>query len=461
MEKPADGQSTKERVQVSLTDCLACSGCVTSAETVLISQQSHEEFLNLLTRKQENKSAVDRLTVVVSLSHQVIASFAARHQTGFDEAADRIASFLKSLGVDFVFDLTLARHLSIIEAGREFVQVWSDRESEDVGVKKLPILSTVCPGWVCYAEKTHGNLVPLLSQVKSPQQIMGSIVKTVWCRAQGIGGPVHHVTIMPCFDKKLEASRSNFIDGQTGEKDVDSVLTPIELQQMLDSREISFLGIPVLSAAVDVLHPLSRRRSQGEGGDQSQSNGQDRNSSSRILSHYGSGSGGHAENVLVYASRQLLHQQSIVPSDIKYETRRNSDFLEIQVSAPGLPNHRLLFAIVNGFRNIQTLVQKVKRKKCEYDFIEVMACPSGCLNGGAQLKPSTSEPAAMDADEFSARIRQVYRSLETLGLPFDASQDPIRSLYEQWFPTDEIRKRMLYTEFKAVPKTENLLTMTW
>lgn len=432
---------------------------------MLISQQSHVEFLSILSTKKEqvqSTSPKDALTIVVSLSHQAIASFAVQYVLSFQEAADKLASFLKDLGVDYVFDLTLARHLSMIEAGREFTDAWHSKNTSGSDApsagKKLPILSSVCPGWVCYCEKTHGNLVPLLSRVKSPQQVMGSLIRDVWCKRQGIPGKVYHVTIMPCFDKKLEASRSYFVNAETQDKDVDSVLTPIEIQQIMDERGISFPGIAVLPNAIDVMHPLSRSHlsNENESGDGV--------SNSNILSHYGSGSGGHAENVLLHAARQLLHRDSVKQSDLCYEIRRNADFLEIRVSeeendqSPGSEKRKLFFAIVNGFRNIQTLVQQLKRGKCPYDFIEIMACPSGCLNGGAQLKPSAS---AGDGESFSDRIKQVYQSLAKINLPFDASIDPVKELYDDWFPSPEVRDHIFCTEFKAVPKTENLLTMTW
>ena len=112
-------QSSAKRVQVSLTDCLACSGCITSAESVLISSQSHDEFKRVLDLNRKNRNS-ERMVVVVSMSHQSIASFATKYGLSFQEAAEKLVSFLKNIGVDFVFDLTLARHISLIEACREF-----------------------------------------------------------------------------------------------------------------------------------------------------------------------------------------------------------------------------------------------------------------------------------------------------------------------------------------------------
>ena len=480
IEVPKDdgkGSKKRERVQVSLTDCLACSGCVTSAETVLINQQSHQEFLKVLDAKKRGESGV--IVVVVSLSHQTIASFAAKYLLSFQDSALKLVSFFKSLGVDYVFDLTLARHLSLIEESREFIEKYKKKEKSLSG----PILSSICPGWVCYAEKTHGNLVPLLSQVKSPQQIMGSLVKSIW-RKQNDKLPaearIYHATIMPCFDKKLEASRRYFINEETKEADVDTVLTPIELEQLLQEQGLSFPDIQVSSEdRMDKIHSTIELLQE--------------NGNNEILSHSGSGSGGHAENVILATVQRLVKENnsesSVSWDNLVLETKKNKDFIEVSVSPSvnGNNDPKITFAIINGFRNIQTLVQKIKRNKCEYDFVEVMACPSGCLNGGAQLRPLASSISWMNQpptqssgdgltsskiptetgltpslDDYSDRIKKLYDSLKKTSLPVDPDQEVIQSLYKEWFSGDEeLRRKVFYTEFKAVPKTTNLLTMTW
>ena len=98
--------------------------------------------------------------------------------------------------------------------------------------------------------------------------------------------------------------------------------------------------------------------------------------------HPGSGSGGYAENVLTYAAQHILNQNL---DGVVFEAQKNPDLRELTVSNEA-GDTVLKFAIANGFRNIQNLVQKMKRKRCDYDLVEIMACPSGCLNGGAQLR---------------------------------------------------------------------------
>ena len=107
-------------------------------------------------------------------------------------------------------------------------------------------------------------------------------------------------------------------------------------------------------------------------------------SKNSLKSNHGSGSGGFTENLFIAAAKELFGKD-LVGSDLEYKTLKNADFQEITLEHEG--EVKLTFAVANGFRNIQNLVQKMKRKRCQYDFVEVMACPSGCLNGGAQCRP--------------------------------------------------------------------------
>lgn len=365
---------------------------------------------------------------MASLSHQAIASIAAKYNCSFQETAQKLAGFFKvTFGVDYVFDITLARHLSLLESAREFINVWKNSD------RKWPILNSVCPGWVCYIEKTHGPLVPYLSRVKSPQQIMGSLIKQVWQEKNGHSS-VYHLSLMPCFDKKLEASREYFMHKETSEKDVDCVLTPIEIEQLFQVKQLTFEQLP--SCDLDILNDKF-------------------SSDTQITSHRGSGSGGYAENVLLLAVSELFPLNQL--PKLNFTTRRNRDFQEITVAQEtgcngGKP---LKFAIVNGFRNIQTLVQMIKRNKCEYQFVEVMACPGGCLNGGAQVRPSE-----ITQESFMEKVNLIYSSLQLTNIALKLNDEP--SLAIVWSELLQDKKdQLLFTQFKEVPKTSNLLSLKW
>lgn len=259
-EPPRDGEIDKGAVRVTLHDCLACAGCVTSAETVLLQQQSAAE---LMQRLRDNADAdggsasakKPKATVVVSISPQSRASLAALH--GLPSAADahlRLATFFKRvLGAHAVLDLGVAREVALLEAAEEFCARYaasgrlaasasalraaganraaaaaeaalaeyqqkgaacssSSASSSQPPSLLLPVLTSACPGWVCYAEKTHPEAtLPRLSAARSPQGVMGALVKgsaaAWWGGGAAAGGKVYHVTVMPCYDKKLEAAR--------------------------------------------------------------------------------------------------------------------------------------------------------------------------------------------------------------------------------------------------------------
>ncbi|CAH1961731.1 unnamed protein product [Acanthoscelides obtectus] len=242
------GVSSKlEKVDITLADCLACSGCITSAEGVLISEQSQQELLKVFEENQTlkaNGNIEQAKWIVVSLSVQPVLSLAAHFQLSPDECFSKLTGYLQKLGADAVVDMTVAEDFALLEAQREFVQRYRlNAQKQNV----LPMLASSCPGWVCYAEKTHGNFIlPYISTTKSPQQIMGSIIKQWVGKTLGTPQhrPIYHVTVMPCYDKKLEASRKEFFDAQTESRDVDCVITAIELQQMLQGEGLSLVDAP-------------------------------------------------------------------------------------------------------------------------------------------------------------------------------------------------------------------------
>lgn len=216
---------------------MACSGCITSAEGVLITQQSQEEVLKVLNENNANKLAGNDeavRTVVFTVSQQSILSLAHKYNSSnVDEMAQLLSGYLKRLGADFILDTKIADDLALIESRTEFVERYKaevlDNNGTDAkgGTPTLPMLSSSCPGWVCYAEKTHGTFIlPYISTTRSPQQIMGVLVKQYLTNRLNISPErIYHVTVMPCYDKKLEASREDFFNDAISSRDVDCVIT--------------------------------------------------------------------------------------------------------------------------------------------------------------------------------------------------------------------------------------------
>lgn len=432
LEKKTTGIVAKVN-DVNLSDCLACSGCITSAESVLVQQQNHEELFRVIN---ENKTLKNK-RIVVSMSLQSVVSLANKFSMEVQETAERIASFLVSIGCDQVYDINLARHLALIESFKEFQQ----RKAENPS--RLPIISSICPGWICYAEKTNGDLIiPHLSSVRSPQQIMGSLLKEIFsereCKSKN---DIYHVTLMPCFDKKLEASRQDFKNFDESQ-DVDCVLTPVELEEILSDEGVGLLDFD--PRKLDVLVEIGSTLDNP------------------LTSHLGSVSGGYAENILLAD----LHLKSICDSDeakLEYSVLKNCDFIEVNykkelmLSGDGLEMNRSKIAIVNGFRNIQTVVQRLKRRALKYDYIEIMACPSGCINGGAQCRPKNGE----NQDSTVELTKQLYDRVPKVETGLSMDEKFNKNLYEKLNLKSEPKiNQLLHTNFHSVPKTQNL-TVSW
>ena len=234
-----------DAIKVSLSDCLACSGCITSAETVLLEAQSIDEFKQQVAACAQSGG---RRAVVVSIAPQSRASLAYAAGLSTLDAAKRLTGFFKAMGVARVYDTTAARDFSLLEAREEFVERFraskaandnqnNQNNQNNATPNPLPVLASACPGWVCYAEKQSPAVLPHISHVKSPQQIMGTVVKRRVAAALGLDpGAVFHVAVMPCYDKKLEASREDFREGEgdvAPVPDVDCVLTTGEVAELL------------------------------------------------------------------------------------------------------------------------------------------------------------------------------------------------------------------------------------
>ena len=289
---------------------------------------------------------------------------------------------------------------------------------------KAPILASACPGWICYAEKTHPHVLPHLSRLKSPQALSGTMLKSVLSRRFGIPPDrVWHVAIMPCFDKKLEASREELTDvywkqvsgEKRGVRDVDCVITARELLMLAEIREISFPNLPRTplkdrdcvafpDPLLDsFLFPRGRRRTP----------------KSPLV---GGPSGGYAYHVI------QAYQRQQPGSEIRIERGRNSDIVEYILSHD---NKTIIkTARYYGFRNIQNLVRRLKPQKTsrlpgsrlmtkrqlptsngagigtmtDYAYVEVMACPGGCTNGGGQIKVSDVAEMRDMAGEVAKRV---------------------------------------------------------
>ncbi|KAF6145044.1 hypothetical protein GIB67_013395 [Kingdonia uniflora] len=416
--KPLD---KTEVVKISLKDCLACSGCVTSAETVLLEKQNVDDFLSNIALGK---------AVIMSISSQSRASLAVHFGLSPSQVLRKLTTFFKSLGVKAVFDTSCSGDLSLVESCEEFLDRFSDHRS-------LPMIASSCPGWVIYAEKTLGSyILPYISSVKSPQQAIGAAIKHHVCRKMGfLPDQVYHVTVMPCYDKKLEAARDDFVfsvDSQeeTGNKaviaEVDTVLTSGEVMDLIQLKSVDLKALD--ESPLDRL--LTNVDEEGH------------------LYGVSGSSGGYADTIFRHAAKILFGRQIEGPLDFK--VKRNPDFQEVILEVEG--KVVLKFALCYGFKNLKNVERNVKSGKCDYHFLEIMACPSGCLNGGGQIKLKEGQSH-----------KDLMQSLQTTHMEDVLVADPfenpiVKSLYDEWLeqPGSEKAKKHLHTEYHHLEKSVNL-----
>ncbi|EAW89796.1 hCG30379, isoform CRA_f, partial [Homo sapiens] len=199
---------------------------------------------------QENGEKCDtskHKVLVVSVCPQSLPYFAAKFNLSVTDASRRLCGFLKSLGVHYVFDTTIAADFSILESQKEFVRRYRQHSEEE---RTLPMLTSACPGWVRYAERVLGRPITAhLCTAKSPQQVMGSLVKDYFARQQNLSPEkIFHVIVAPCYDKKLEALQESLPPALHGSRGADCVLTSGEIAQIMEQGDLS-----VRDAAVDTL----------------------------------------------------------------------------------------------------------------------------------------------------------------------------------------------------------------
>lgn len=316
----------------------------------------------------------------------------------------KMVAALRSLGFDKVFDTNFSADLTIMEEGHEFL----DR-LQNGGV--LPMITSCSPGWVNMIELKYPELLPHLSTAKSPQQMFGAVAKTYYAEKAGIDpAKIVSVSVMPCTAKKAEAQREEMCD--SGYRDVDIVITTRELGRMIREAGIDFASLP----EENFDSPLG----------------------------IGTGAGaifGNTGGVMEAALRTVADVVSgeDLPKLEYEEVRGMEETREATVTVAG---KEIKVAVVNTLGSARKMLERIKAGTADYQFIEVMACPGGCIGGGGQPVPVNREirqkrrEALFDCDRMS-ELRKSHENPE------------IKALYDNWLgkPLGEKAHHLLHTYY--------------
>ncbi|XP_059236794.1 nuclear prelamin A recognition factor [Mustela nigripes] len=375
--------------------CEHCTRKECSKKTKTEDQENASvEGPSLAQESGEASNFSKHFVLVVSVCPQSLPYFAAKFRLSVTDASRRLCGFLKSLGVHYVFDTAVAADFSILESQKEFVRRYQQHSEEEPA---LPMLTSACPGWVRYAERVLGHPVtPHLCTAKSPQQIMGSLVKDYFARRQNLSpDQIFHVIVAPCYDKKLEALREDLPTASHGSRGADCVLTSGEVVQMMEQNDHA-----VKDAAVDTLF----------GGPKEE----------EVRRHDGASSDGYLAHVFRHAAKQLFDEDV---GEVTYRTLRNKDFQEVTLEKNG--EVLLRFAAAYGFRNIQNVVLKLKKGRFPYHFVEVLACAGGCLSGRGQAQTE-------DGRADKALLRQMEGIYADIPVRPPETSAHVQELYQEW-----------------------------
>ncbi len=318
--------------------CIACGQCTLVCPTgALMEKDDTEEVFKALNNKD--------LYVVVATAPSVRVTLGEEFGLPIGtNVKGKMVTSLRRLGFKKVFDVNFGADLTIMEEVNELISRLKSK-------KNLPMFTSCSPGWIKYVEQYHPDMIKNLSTCKSPQQMLGSIVKTYYAKKNNIDPKkIFVVTIMPCIAKKFEKERK--FQNASGYPDIDAVLTTRELARMIKKANINFNELD----DEEYDNPLN-------------------NGASVIF--------GNSGGVMEAALRTLVERLTNKPlEDVNFtEVRGLKGVKEATYTVNG---KEIRVAVVSSLKNAKDIIDKIKQKKVNYHFVEFMTCPGGCINGGGQ-----------------------------------------------------------------------------
>ncbi len=342
----------------------------------------------------------------------------------------KMATALRKLGFKAVFDTNFTADLTIMEEGTELLTRLKKALVDKDSSVALPMFTSCSPGWINFAEYFYPEILPNLSTCKSPQQMMGAMIKTYYAKKIGRDPKdIVVVSVMPCTAKKFEAHRAEM--NASGVPDVDIVLTTRELGRMINQAAIDFRNLP--DGQMDSPLGLSSGAA-----DIFANTGGVMEAALRTAYEIVTGRPLPFDNLHV---KPVAGLDGVKHAEIKIEgTRPEWSFLD---------GATLKVAVAHGLGNARKVIEQIKLGQAEYHFIEVMTCPGGCIGGGGQ-------PRTTNDNVRKARIAAIYREDEGKKLRKSHENPDIKKVYEEFLghPLGELSHKLLHTHYhrKALVK---------
>lgn len=383
-------------------DCTLCGQCIVNCPVGALRER--DDVGKVLDAVEDP----DKITIV-QIAPAVRTAWGEEFGISREIATEkRLVGCLRKIGFDYIFDTNFAADLTIMEEGNEFLQ-----RLPEIKEKRLPMFTSCCPGWVNFLHTQYPQYVSRLSSAKSPQQMFGSIAKTYYAQLLGVDpSRIFVVSMMPCLSKKRE-NRLEGMDSVGTGRDVDEVLTTREVARLLKAYYVK----PETVAEEEFDKPLGVYTGAG------------------VI--FGA-TGGVMEAALRTAYKVAVGTNP--DPDLFHYVRGLEGIKEAEIDINGTT---VRVAVVSGLGNARKLMEKIDKGEKVYDFVEVMACPGGCINGGGQ-------PIHDGGADLSDRTKVLYDLDKNNAIRFSHENPEIIECYQNFLekPLSHKAHELLHVEYK-------------
>ncbi len=383
---------------LNLSSCINCGQCIVVCPTGALREHSHVKDV---------LAALDDPELMVVAQHAPSVSVSLGEEFGLPLGTDVdgvMVAALRQLGFDRVFDTSFTADLTIMEEGSELVH-----RIKNGG--KLPMITSCSPGWIKFAEQFYPDFLDNISTCKSPQQMMGAVIKSYFAEREGVApDKIFSVSIMPCTAKKFEAGRPEMMQGEVA--DVDAVLTTRELAQIIRLRGLELKGLEPEGADT----PFGERTTAG-----------------KIF-----GASGGVMEAAVRSAYYLITGEELSNLEVS-AVRGLEGCKQAHVQIGGLT---VGVAVASGLKNAAQLLDQVRDGRSDLHFIEIMTCPGGCIAGGGQ-------PITGKQDAVVKRMKALYGIDATGKVRASHQNESVKRLYDEYLgaPLGEKSHHLLHTHY--------------
>lgn len=379
------------------SDCIYCGQCALHCPVAAAQEQYDWDKVEPLLKKK-NKIMIAQFapSVRVTIGEEFGLPYGA-------ESSGKVVAGLKKLGFDYVFDVNFGADMTTVVEATELIERLNDKKAV------LPMITSCCPAWVKYVEYFRPDLIPNLTSSRSPQMHMAGVIKTYWAKKMKVRSQdIVVVSVMPCTAKKFECRREEMkIDGMWP---VDYVITTRELAFMLKKNNLDF------------------KKLKPQVGDLVFNNG------TGAAAIYGS-SGGVMESALRTANAMICQGKKAKECPVSLEFKAVRGQADIKEATVNIAGTDLKVAVVSGIGHVGRVINNLK----DYHYIEVMACPGGCIGGGGQPIPTTKAIRKKRMDSLYAidKTRKLRRAHE--------NKEVMESL--EWLEDNKLSHKILHTKY--------------